>query len=95
MSMYGYELHDDYAAALVAYPDHDWVYLDPSSTTYLDNIPPAVDTVYVFGHDEYGWEGITDLSSKQTAKLAMVDERPVHALVAAIGVANYHWYNLL
>ena len=48
--------YDTLEDAQAAYPDHAWVYLDPTATDKLETfVHPTGDTVYVVGHDAHGY----------------------------------------
>ncbi len=75
--------YDTLADAQAAYLDHEWVYLDPTATdTLADFVHPVGNTVYVVGHDEYGYG---DLVLKGTRlKIMDVVGFAIPCLIAAV-----------
>jgi len=80
-------------AAVAMYPDHQWIFLDHSAKTFLDEYPPNVDNViYAVGHDAFGY-GDSELPGMRV-KLRTVFDTEGHAiptLIAAICERGVQW----
>ncbi len=81
------DTYDTLEDVQAAYPDHEWVYLDPTATDELkDFVHPVGDTVYVVGHDRYGY-GDSALNGTRLKIMDFVG----HAIPCLIAAACDRW----
>jgi hypothetical protein len=84
--------YSDLAAALEAYPDHMWVYLDPKGNITLNEFEhPKDNVVYVVGHDHEGFRGAELHGTSVRIENAHNDGRESFAIACLIMVICNRW----
>ena len=82
------------AVAQKAYPNHNWVILDPNAKKYLDEFThPKENVVYLVGHDAGGFQGKAPKGTK--VKLRTIqDNFEGYAIPTLIATACDRWVRM-